>query len=291
MAVYVPEASQFQRWLRAIADTAAPVLIAVAVGSGILGWWQTKELRRTAQPIMLNLVKRSSSEVSALADAVLRLAYHEPLAVGGKSGIPASNDSVFWASQLFTLPVSESQVAALKYEKEVLHTVQVERVASGMEQGPDSDLLKTPESLRFAQNLHAAAVALRGHAEAVWESSVELVSYLDNTQGVAVREAADGLRASVHNLLNPMDGQDLTEHPLAQQLFAMAGGYSGVLDSCAAVAHALTGVFRDLQRSTNEAVSNSIAQHLARRADLDEELREQLKSDKAFRELLSTLDK
>lgn len=175
-------------WLHEISAALAPVSLAVAVGGGLVAWWQRREMRRRTQIVVLGRLRRLMWELGRLVHA-LRLAGAEA------TGLPGATVSI--RLDAFDMPVTEAKVQALRELSTVLGLAQLHTRVRPADQ-PD----------RAAALLHSAP-ALVESAGTVTQLADELTEYLDLGLATQLVAAADALEASALRAADPIQGAKL----------------------------------------------------------------------------------
>lgn len=238
--------------------TGAAAFSALALGGGLLEFWQRREWRRRTQWIPFDLLDRSMRELANLVSEVVDLV--TPL-TGHPSNVPLATLTLPWSS------VRERAIAAQERALESAGRLLAADAPASFDQ-------VTQSQRGVAAGLDNARAALEAHADKVWATAIELGPFIDDRHGPGLLTSVSALHEAVRKLVDPFPGTRIPE-PIAALSATLSVG--DVLTSSATVAASLNDAYLKLQNAvTLTPLRERLENERRRGAATDKAISEQL---------------
>jgi hypothetical protein len=258
------QSTKSERIFHDVLQAMGAVFFALAVGGGLLGWWQQKEWKRRTQWIAFDLLNQAMRQTALIASRTADL---------WESGPGPTN----LVGPVFRLPWTRVGNETIE---EVGRFVAAE-LAAAVEEGRAADAADDGNArlASVARKLQGLAPQIEAHADRLRQLTVELGAYLDDVLAVQLVTDVAELHDAVRNLVDPLPGWRVPEDAWA----LLAGEHAkAVLNASGTAAESLTRAYDRLE--TQGELGTRIEDARASRSEEDQSTVRELKAWREFEE-------
>ena len=234
---------------------AAAAFLTLAIGGGLLQWWQRREWQRRTQWVAVDLLDRAMRRLATLTAAAFDVA---------SASVPGTEASVP-LSQVFCLRWSPVKDRAIREDAEA--------VTAALNTRALADWGGLPAAAGTGPNVTDSAGAvdrLQASADDLWDAVREVSGYLDDRQGPALLTAASDLHAAVRGVADPVPGDQV---PPQFVLPLVATQLGSVVEGTAGVARELDAAYGAVRRHiSDETLLGRLDKQEQRCSEHDEEV-------------------